>query len=101
LAKKQIPFATAHEVAGACVKFCEKNSISLQQLTTAQLLAIHPALTDEVKAFIDVKGAVESRGSSMATSKKSVSAALTLLKKDISRIESEISKRRKPLSGMI
>jgi hypothetical protein len=37
----------------------------------------------------------------MATSKKSVSAALTLLKKDISRIESEISKRRKPLSGMI
>ena len=101
LARKQIPFATAHEVAGACVKFCEKNGITLQQLTTPQLLAIHPALTEEVKAFIDVRGAVNSRGSSMATSKKSVSAALTLLKKDISRIEGEISKRRMPLSGMI
>ncbi len=38
LAKKQIPFATAHEVAGECVKFCEKNGIELDQLSDAQLL---------------------------------------------------------------
>ncbi len=101
LAKKQIPFATAHEVAGECVKFCEKNGITLQQLTTAQLLTIHPSLTDEVKELLDVKGAVDSRRSSMATSKNSVSAALIQLKSEITRIESEISRRRKPLSGMI
>jgi argininosuccinate lyase len=63
LAKKQIPFATAHEVAGECVKFCEKNGIGLDQLSDAQLLAIHPALTGEVKAFLNVKGAVASRTS--------------------------------------
>ena len=101
LAKKQIPFATAHEVAGECVKFCEKNGIELDQLSDAQLLAIHPALTGEVKAFLIVKGAVASRTSSMGTSQKSVAAALTQLKKEISAVDEVIANQRKRLSGMI
>ena len=101
LAKKQIPFATAHEVAGQCVKFCEKNRIELDQLSDAQLLAIHPALTGEVKAFLNVKGAVASRTSSMGTSQKSVTAALAQLKKEISAVDEVIANQRKRLSGMI
>jgi argininosuccinate lyase len=101
LAKKQIPFATAHEVAGECVKFCEKNGIELDQLSDAQLLKIHPALTGEVKAFLNVKGAVASRTSSMGTSQKSVTAALTQLKKEISAVDEVIANQRKRLSGMI
>ena len=101
LAKKQIPFATAHEVAGECVKYCEKNGIELDQLSDAQLLAIHPALTGEVKAFLNVKGAVASRTSSMGTSQKSVTAALTQLKKEISAVDEVIANQRKRLSGMI
>jgi len=101
LAKKQIPFATAHEVAGECVKYCEKNGIELDQLSDAQLLAIHPALTGEVKAFLNVKGAVASRTSSMGTSKKSVTAALAQLKKEISAVDEVIANQRKRLSGMI
>jgi len=101
LAKKQIPFATAHEVAGECVKFCEKNGIELDQLSDAQLLAIHPALTSEVKAFLNVKGAVASRTSSMGTSQKSVAAALAQLKKEISAVDEVIANQRKRLSGMI
>jgi argininosuccinate lyase len=101
LAKKQIPFATAHEVAGECVKFCEKNGIELDQLSDAQLLAIHPALTGEVKAFLNVKGAVASRTSSMGTSQKSVTAALAQLKKEISAVDEVIANQRKHLSGMI
>ena len=101
LAKKQIPFATAHEVAGECVKFCEKNGIGLDQLSDAQLLAIHPALTGEVKAFLNVKGAVASRISSMGTSQKSVTAALAQLKKEISAVDEVIANQRKRLSGMI
>ena len=101
LAKKQIPFATAHEVAGECVKFCEKNQIELDQLSDAQLLAIHPALTGEVKAFLNVKGAVASRTSSMGTSQKSVAAALAQLKKEISAVDEVIANQRKRLSGMI
>ena len=101
LAKKQIPFATAHELAGECVKFCEKNGIELDQLSDAQLLAIHPALTGEVKAFLNVKGAVASRTSSMGTSQKSVTAALAQLKKEISAVDEVIANQRKRLSGMI
>ena len=101
LAKKQIPFATAHEVAGECVKFCEKNGIELDQLNDAQLLAIHPALTGEVKAFLNVKGAVAGRTSSMGTSQKSVTAALAQLKKEISAVDEVIANQRKRLSGMI
>ena len=101
LAKKQIPFATAHEVAGECVKFCEKKGIELDQLSDAQLLAIHPALTGEVKAFLNVKGAVASRTSSMGTSQKSVAAALLQLKKEISAVDEVIANQRKRLSGMI
>jgi argininosuccinate lyase len=101
LAKKQIPFATAHEVAGECVKFCEKNGIELDQLSDAQLLTIHPALTGEVKAFLNVKGAVASRTSSMGTSQKSVTAVLAQLKKEISAVDEVIANQRKRLSGMI
>ena len=101
LAKKQIPFATAHEVAGECVKYCENNGIELDQLSEAQLLAIHPALTGEVKAFLNVKGAVASRTSSMGTSQKSVTAALAQLKKEISAVDEVIANQRKRLSGMI
>ena len=101
LAKKQIPFATAHEVAGECVKYCENNGIELDQLSDAQLLAIHPALTGEVKAFLNVSGAVASRTSLMGTSQKSVTAALTQLKKEISAVDEVIANQRKRLSGMI
>ena len=101
LAKKQIPFATAHEVAGECVKYCENNGIELDQLSDAQLLAIHPALTGEVKAFLNVSGAVASRTSSMGTSQKSVTAALAQLKKEISAVDEVIANQRKRLSGMI
>ena len=101
LAKKQIPFATAHEVAGECVKYCENSGIELDQLSDAQLLAIHPALTGEVKAFLNVKGAVASRTSSMGTSQKSVTAALAQLKKEISAVDEVIANQRKRLSGMI
>ena len=101
LAKKQIPFATAHEVAGECVKFCEKNEIELDQLSDEQLLSIHPALTGEVKAFLNVKGAVASRTSPMGTSQKSVTAAIAQLKKEISAVDEVIANQRKRLSGMI
>ncbi len=101
LAKKQIPFATAHEVAGECVKYCENNGIELDQLSDAQLLAIHPALTGELKAFLNVNGAVASRTSSMGTSQKSVTAALAQLKKEISAVDEVIANQRKRLSGMI
>ena len=101
LAKKQIPFSKAHEVAGECVKFCEKSGIELHEISDDQFQKIHPALTKDLRALLNVKGAIASRTSDMATSKKSVTRAISELNKELSKVESEISKHQKRLSGMI
>jgi argininosuccinate lyase len=101
LAKKQVPFSKAHEVAGECVKFCEKSGIELHEISDEQLQKIHPALTKDLRALLNVEGAIASRTSDMATSKKSVTQAISELNKELSKVESEISKHQKRLSGMI
>ena len=101
LSKTGVPFSVAHEVAGECVKFCEKNGIELDQMSDQQLLSIHPSLTPEVKKFLNLSGAVSSRTAAMGTSKNSVLAAINKLNQDISAVDKVISSLRKQFSGMI
>ena len=101
LSKTGVPFSIAHEVAGACVKFCEKNGIVLEQISDQQLQEIHPNLTPEVKRFLTVTGAISSRTSAMGTSKSSVLAAINKLSQDISGADKAIASLRKQFSGMI
>ena len=101
LAKKQVPFSQAHEAAGACVRLCEKEGITLDKLNKAQLLTIHPELTEDVKEFLTVNGAISSRTSSLGTASSSVSNSITALVKEISDADAAISNQRKRFSGMI
>ena len=101
LSKTGVPFSIAHEVAGVCVKFCEKNEIVLEQMSDQQLREIHPNLTSEVKRFLTVTGAISSRTSAMGTSKSSVLAAINKLSQDISGVDKAIASLRKQFSGMI
>ncbi|MFM8628189.1 MAG: argininosuccinate lyase, partial [Candidatus Nanopelagicus sp.] len=101
LCKTGVTFAVAHEIAGECVKFCEKNAIELEQMSDQQLLAIHPNLTGEVRKYLNVAGAVASRTSSMGTSKSSVSKAVDKLNQEIATVEKAITTRQKQFSGMI
>ncbi len=101
LSKTGVPFSIAHEVAGACVKFCEKNGIVLEQISDQQLQEMHPNLTPEVKKFLTVTGAISSRTSAMGTSKSSVLAAINKLSQDISGADKAIASLRKQFSGMI
>jgi len=101
LSKTGVPFSIAHEVAGACVKFCEKNGIVLEQMSDQQLQEMHPNLTPEVKKFLTVTGAISSRTSAMGTSKSSVLAAINKLNQDISGVDKAIASLRKQFSGMI
>ena len=101
LSKTGVPFSIAHEVAGACVKFCEKNGIELEQMSDQQLQEMHPNLTPEVKKFLTVAGAISSRASAMGTSKSSVLAAINKLNQDISGVDKAIASLRKQFSGMI
>jgi argininosuccinate lyase len=101
LSKTGVPFAEAHQVAGECVKFCEKNSIELDQMSDQQLLAIHPGLTSEVKKFLNVSGAVSSRTSAMGTSRNSVLAAINKLNQDMAAVDTKIASLRKQFLGII
>ena len=61
LALKGIPFAIAHEAAGACVALCESTDRQLHQLSDSELLTIHPSLDASVRSRLTVHGALSSR----------------------------------------
>ena len=61
LVRQRVPFAEAHEIAGAAVRLCEERGIDLPDLTAEQLAEISPRLTPEVLSVLTVSGSIESR----------------------------------------
>jgi argininosuccinate lyase len=61
LVRQNVPFRTAHEVAGACVRRCEELGIELHELDDVELAGISPALTPAVRAVLTAEGSVSSR----------------------------------------
>jgi argininosuccinate lyase len=61
LVRQGVPFREAHELAGACVRRCEELGVDLPGLGDAQLAAISPHLTPEVRDVLTVEGSVASR----------------------------------------
>ena len=101
LARKGVPFATAHEAAGACVKLCESKSIELHELGDADFAAIHPALTPDVKGVLTAQGAVDSRTSSLGTSVESVSQQISIIDSENSLAQMWITAESKRFSEMM
>ena len=61
LVRRGVPFREAHEVAGACVRRCEERGIGLEDLSDADLAAVSPLLTPEVRTVLAVEGALAAR----------------------------------------
>ncbi|HLT60408.1 MAG TPA: argininosuccinate lyase [Microlunatus sp.] len=61
LVRQRVPFAEAHEISGAAVRFCERHGIELADLTPDQLAEISPRLAPEVLDVLTVEGSVASR----------------------------------------
>ncbi|WXB78057.1 argininosuccinate lyase [Janibacter alittae] len=61
LVRQGVPFRTAHEVAGACVRECEDREIELWDLTDADLARISEHLTPGVREVLSVAGSLASR----------------------------------------
>jgi argininosuccinate lyase len=61
LVRDGVPFRTAHELAGACVRRCEELDVGLPDLTDQQLADIDPRLTPAVRDVLTVEGSVASR----------------------------------------
>lgn len=61
MVKNGTPFREAHEVAGACVRLCEKRGKELHELTSEEMSAIHPDLTPAVLEVLTVEGSLAAR----------------------------------------
>ena len=72
LVRRRVPFATAHEIAGAAVKYCETRGLELGDLTVDQLAEISPELTADVRDVLTVAGSVAARNARGGTASQAV-----------------------------
>ncbi|MFI6984768.1 argininosuccinate lyase [Embleya sp. NPDC050154] len=83
LVREGTPFRVAHEVAGACVKYCEPRGLELWDLTDDQLAEISPELTPDVRAVLTVQGSVASRDGRGGTAPVRVAEQLADVRADL------------------
>lgn len=83
LVREGTPFRVAHEVAGACVKYCEPRGLELWDLTDDQLAEISPELTPDVRAVLTVQGSVASRDGRGGTAPVRVAEQLADVRVDL------------------
>ncbi len=77
LVRRRVPFAEAHEIAGAAVRRCEADGIELSELTPTVLAEISPLLTPEVLSVLTVSGSIDSRDGRGGTARARVSDQLS------------------------
>ena len=80
LVRQRVPFAVAHDIAGAAVKYCEAHGLELGDLTAAHLPEIAPELTPEVLAVLTIEGSVAARNARGGTAPDAVRAQLVELR---------------------
>ena len=61
LVREGVPFRIAHEVAGACVRECERRGIELWDLSDEDLTGISQHLNPGVRSVLSVPGSLASR----------------------------------------
>ncbi|MBA2471773.1 MAG: argininosuccinate lyase [Pseudonocardiales bacterium] len=61
LVRQGVPFRSAHQAAGACVRLAESRGVELAELSEMELAAVHPELTIDVRRVLNVAGSISSR----------------------------------------
>ncbi len=77
LVRQRVPFAQAHHIAGAAVRYCERHGLELSQLTGDHLAEIDPALHAEVSQVLTVAGSIAARDGRGGTAEPRVREQLT------------------------
>jgi argininosuccinate lyase len=76
LARQGVPFRTAHQAAGACVRLAESRGVGLSELSEMELAAVHPELTVDVRRVLNVAGSIGSRDAHGGTAPERVAEQL-------------------------
>ena len=81
LVKQKVPFRDAHEITGKLVSYCEQNNLQLHQVPDAEMAAISPKLTPEVREVLSVDGSIRSRSGAGGTALPRVLEQIANLRK--------------------
>ncbi|QIK73221.1 argininosuccinate lyase [Propioniciclava coleopterorum] len=76
LVRQRVPFASAHEIAGKAVQYCEDRGIELTDLTPDDLGAIDGSLTPDVLGVLTVAGSIDARDGRGGTARVRVAEQL-------------------------
>ncbi|MVA77036.1 argininosuccinate lyase [Auraticoccus sp. F435] len=76
LVRRRVPFAEAHEIAGACVRRCEALGIGLDQLSAADLAEVSEHLSPEMLPELTVEASVRARDQRGGTAPQRVAEQL-------------------------
>jgi len=68
LIRNKVSFREAHEITGKLVAFAESRDLSLDEVSDAELIAISPALTPEVREVLSITGSIKARSGAGGTS---------------------------------
>jgi argininosuccinate lyase len=88
LVRAGVPFRVAHEAAGACVRAAEARGVGLDELTDAELAAVHPALTPAVREVLTVEGSIAARAARGGTAGERVAEQLAGLRAAVAEARS-------------
>ncbi|RAJ60648.1 argininosuccinate lyase [Streptomyces sp. Amel2xB2] len=94
LVREGVPFRVAHEVAGECVRVCEREGIELDELTDEQFAAISPHLGPRVREVLTVPGALASRDGRGGTAPSAVARQLAEVRDDLAAQHAWAADRR-------
>jgi len=81
LVKQKVPFRDAHEITGKLVSYCEQNDLQLHQVPDAEMAAISPKLTPEVREVLTVDGSIRARSGAGGTALPRVLEQIANLRK--------------------
>ncbi len=101
LAKKNVPFAQAHEAAGKCVALCESSDRQLHQLTDEEFVSVHSQLDGAVRELLTVHGALNSRTTSGGTAPVLVAGQIKDALTANAKTSQEIASKRTAFSEMM
>jgi argininosuccinate lyase len=79
LVRTGVPFREAHEVSGKLVRYCERHGHDLPDLSDAELAAVDPRLTPDVRTVLSVTGALAARSATGGTAPVRVEGQLAAL----------------------
>lgn len=101
LVRQNVPFAEAHEAAGACVALCEKLKCELHDLSDDQFASIHRSLDPKIREVLTVQGAIASRTTAGGTAPSQVNKQISNALKKTSDSRKEIANKIKAFSEMM